>query len=100
MDENSFVNYVKNTPMLTKDRKVYYISKTADYSPELRQKMVVIIQSHEKEIIALGAQKNLERRQENAEIMHQRMLQAEKIHAQEVAAAENQLDADLEKAFN
>ncbi len=99
MDANAFVNYVKNTPMLTEDRKAYYISKAADYSPELRQKLIEIIQRHEQEVIALGEERKIKQKQREKEEMHQRMLEVEKIHAKEAAQAERQLDQDLEKVF-
>ncbi len=95
MDLLTFKQRIQNTPLFDEEQKKYFLERAESYPPETRQKMIDILEKHEKEVLEFAEQKLLEIQEKKAKDAQASKQKMEEEHAKEVAEAEATLEADL-----
>ncbi len=95
MDLQAFIDRIKNAVLLSEEDRQYFLSRAADYTPEIRTKMTDILKLHEDKLIQYANKQTKMQFQNRLTEMKQLMMEAEKDHEAEIAEAERQLEEDL-----
>ncbi len=87
MSSEDFKKLVKNTIVLSDDKKAYYISKSDSYAPDTRTEMSVII--HEEEAnLQQDLKKEALQKEEKQQKTHERLQQLKQIEQAQIIADE------------
>ncbi len=96
MTQEEFIQRIQATPLYDDQQKQYFISQAGDYSPELRVKLIVILEKHEQNLLEYSEAQHAEHAQKAHEKMRKMEEAHRKVDDQETVEAEAQLVKDLE----
>ncbi len=95
MDLQIFQDRIKSTPIFNDEQKEHFLSRVESYTPELRDKLVKILEEHEDNLLKYGEEK----KKEASCALHEKMRSLETLHAaerkKEIEEAEETLLKDL-----
>ncbi|HRI35913.1 MAG TPA: hypothetical protein PK765_02335 [bacterium] len=91
MDPTMFASVIEHTPLLDEDSKRYYLENFSQFSPGYQEEIILIIQQHERDLLAAIEANNLAAEQEIQERLNASMSamreREERERAEEMAQA-------------
>lgn len=95
MNLDSFKKFIQNTPLLEDKEKMYYLSRAEVYSDKIKEEMIKIISSNEKNLLEIIQAKNIESKKEVTRRINEKLKAVEKVHEAEILEAESLLEKEL-----
>ena len=72
MNLQTFIHRIQISVLLTEERKKHFLSRAENYTPEVKERMIKVLEEHEKKFLKEGNVRLLEIKQEQADALHKR----------------------------